>query len=329
MLQLKKVSINFDGHQIIDDISLNIAKGDVLSIVGESGVGKTTLLRAISGFIDVQGDIYFENEKVIGPGEKLVSGVEGVATIFQDYQLMHNRTVYENIAYPFRAYVEEEQKNLTENLLKILMLDSHRDHYPQQLSGGQKQRVAIARALASEPTLLLLDEPFSNMNVALKEVIKAQLFTYLKNEEITAILVTHEPKDALAISDKIAILKAGHIVQLASPKEVYEAPVNQYVMSCFGHCNFWSKGAFEIDFNTEIDDINFNQVGIRVESLRVTDRSEFSCETKVVQSIYQGKSYLVKGSLKSRNDIYFFHSDLLVSGEKIFLKVNNKEIRYW
>lgn len=329
MLQLQNVSINIDGLQIIKDISFNIEKGNVLSIVGESGVGKTTLLRAVSGLLDVQGMITLDDQRVIGPSDKLVHGVEGVTTVFQDYQLMHNRTVYENIAYPLRAYVEEEQRSQTEELLQVLMLDSHKDHYPQELSGGQKQRVSIARALASKPTLLLLDEPFSNMNVALKEVIKEHVLTYLKNERITAILATHDPKDALAISDQIAVLKSGMIVQLASANDIYETPFDEYVMSCFGHCNFWTKESFLIDFEQTSSRSDFNSVGVRVENLNLVKSTLASCDIMVKQNIYQGGYYLLRGQTKSGKEVYFQNSHAINEGTQLSLGIAEEKINYF
>jgi len=329
MLELQNVSINLENRQIINDISFHLQKKEVLSIVGESGVGKTTLLRAIAGLVDVEGMITFDGNNVIGPSEKLVPGVVGISTVFQDYQLMHNRTVFENIAYPLRSYIEEDQVRLTTQLLDVLMLTSHKDHYPTELSGGQKQRVAIARALASEPGLLLLDEPFSNMNVALKEVIKKQVFSYLKREEITAILVTHDPKDALAVSDKIAILKSGIMVQLGSPKEVYKKPVGEYVMSCFGHSNFWNKEAFEIDFGRVAKDVEFNRAGVRVNHLNVVDLSEASCKVKVRQSIYQGENYLIFGKLESGNEVCFSYSEPIAREEEIGLSIDESKINYF
>jgi iron(III) transport system ATP-binding protein len=329
MLKLENVSIHLEGRQIINDISFGLQKGEVLSIVGESGVGKTTLLRAISGLIDVAGVITFDGEKVIGPSEKLVPGVAGVATVFQDYQLMHNRTVFENIAYPLRAYVEEDQISLTLQLLEVLLLTSHQDHYPNELSGGQKQRVAIARALASEPRLLLLDEPFSNMDVSLRERIKGQVFSYLKGENITAILVTHDPKDALAVSDQIAVLRQGQIVQKASPRELFENPVDPYVMSCFGHCNFWSAETFVIDFEGPEEPADFSKVGVRVEKLKVGEDVAYSFTATVDHSTYQGDNYLISGHLKSGSAVYFYHAVSLPTGKAVLLNIHPEDIKFW
>jgi iron(III) transport system ATP-binding protein len=328
MLKLQNVSIKLDNRQIINDISFDLGEGKVLSIVGESGVGKTTLLRSVAGLVDVEGAIIFDGNEVIGPSERLVPGVDGIATVFQDYQLMHNRTVYENISYPLRAYVEEEQRSHTEELLKVLMLDTHKDHYPQELSGGQKQRVAIARALADEPSLLLMDEPFSNMDVALREVVKSSVFSYLKQEGITTILVTHDPKDALAISDQIAVIQSGEIGQLAAPKMIYEQPVDQYVMSCFGHCNYWSKKAFELDFTVNIAD-HINKVAIRVGDLIAIGNGESDCEVQVLESVYQGSDHLIKSISKSNNFVYFYSKDSFDVEQIISLKVSAPKIQYF
>jgi len=327
MLELQNVSITLDNRDIIKDISFHVKEGEVLSIVGESGVGKTTLLRSIAGLLEVHGTIIFDNNKIIGPNERLVPGVEGIATVFQDYQLMHNRTVYENIAYPLRTHVEEEQRNHTEELIKVLMLDSHKDHYPKELSGGQKQRVAIARALADEPKLLLMDEPFSNMDATLKETVKSSVFAYLKDEEITAILVTHDPKDALAISESIAVLRSGRIAQLATPKEIYESPMNQYVMSSFGHCNYWTREAFELDFPTMNIVDHGSKVAIRVEDFAVTDMINPLCEVQVIQNIYQGTYYLIKAKSASFSEIYFNHNIEITVGEKVGLSVDRDNIK--
>lgn len=329
MLELQKVSIEFEERQIINKISFSLDDGDILSIVGESGVGKTSLLRAISGLIDIEGAIVFDNKKIIGPSEKLVPGVDGIATVFQDYQLMHNRTAYENVAYPLRAYAEEEQQSRAEELLNVLMLEQQRGHYPQELSGGQKQRVAIARALAHEPRLLLMDEPFSNMDVALKEVMKSNVFTYLKQEGITTIFVTHDPKDALAISERIAVLKSGRIAQLATPKNIYESPVDPYVMSCFGHCNYWTNKAFELDFPTVNLTDNCTKVAIRVEDLIPVDRDNVLSEVKVIQSVYQGMNYLICGESKSGTLIYFYSNDAFTAQQNVSVTVSKSQIQFF
>jgi iron(III) transport system ATP-binding protein len=236
--------------------------------------------------------------------------------------------VYENIAYPLRSYREEDQRIHTDQLLKVLMLGSHKDHYPKELSGGQKQRVAIARALADEPKLLLMDEPFSNMDVALKEVVKSSVFDYLKQQRITAILVTHDPKDALATSDQIAVLKSGSIVQLSTPKVIFEKPNDKYVMSCLGHCNYWTKQAYEIDFGQSLEN-DTNSAGIRVSDLFAVGNYKTKIDVVVLANVYQGENYLIKGECKSRTICYFFSQTQIPCGNRIALVIDNSKIVYF
>ena len=327
MLELKNVSIAFEGRSVLKNISFGLDSGDVLSIVGESGVGKTTLLRAISGLVDVEGSILFNNMEVVGPSDKLVAGVENVATVFQDYQLMHNRTVFENIAYPLRSYIEEEQIQMTKQLISILMLEAHRDHYPQELSGGQKQRVAIARALAQEPTLILMDEPFSNLDISLREVVKDSLFSFLKESEITAVLVTHDPNDALSISDQIGVLHLGEIIQMDSPRQIYEQPSNEYVMSCFGMCNFWSAKDFALDIPSFQVKGEEGKFAIRMEDLSTTTNGNHQLKVKVNKSVYQGSCYLISGLTASSNEVYFYHDSTITIGEEVGLTIDEDNVR--
>ncbi len=236
-LRLEGVTKRFGSVVAVDDVNLGIEHGEVMSILGPSGCGKTTTLRLIAGFLKPdKGRILMGGSDVTDlPPEK-----RNVGMVFQNYALWPHMTVYDNIAFglKIRKMPKEEIRRKVREVLELVRLEGFESRYPPQLSGGQQQRVALARALALEPQVLLMDEPLSNLDAKLREEMRFEVRELQKKLSITTVYVTHDQAEALAISDRIAIMNKGKIVQVGSPSEIYDNPANQFVASFIGISNF-------------------------------------------------------------------------------------------
>ncbi len=226
MLQLQNVKKSYDGVTILHDINLEIQEGEIVSILGPSGCGKTTLLNLILGITDVDsGNIIFNGENLTKtPMEK-----RGFNIVFQDYALFPNLNVYQNIVYGLRNKPDLSSKEEVEDLIHLLGLEEHLLKKIEQLSGGQKQRVALARTLVMKPKILLLDEPLSALDGVIKESIKDRIKTIAKEYHLTTIIVTHDPEEALTLSDRVMIINKGRIAQFGKPEEIINAPQDLFV----------------------------------------------------------------------------------------------------
>lgn len=284
---IKNLNKSFDGVQVLKNINLEIKAGEFFSILGPSGCGKTTLLRILAGFIEPDdGIIYLGNEDIT----KLPPNLRSINTIFQKYALFPHLTVYENIAFSLRIkkknsdYIDEEVKKM----LKMIDLEEHADKKPSQLSGGQQQRVSIARALINKPKVLLLDEPLSALDAKLRQNLLIELDNIHEEVGITFIFITHDQQEALSISDRIAIMNKGNVLQVGTPAEVYESPADMFVADFIGENNFIEGEVISIDSETcatlknerfgeirfemdrEVKVSDFVRVSIRPEKIRVT-----------------------------------------------------------
>ncbi len=234
IIQVEQISKIFQNASsaALNKVSFELELGDILAIVGESGSGKTTLTRLIAGLETVdEGEIRL-NDAVISsvsfhqPIEKREIGM-----VFQEYALFPHFTVYKNISYGIPN--DEKQQDTVREVLKLVGLEGYEQRYPHQLSGGQQQRVALARSLAPKPKVLILDEPFSNLDVILREKLRNDIAAILRKTKTTAIFVTHDIKDALAISDQLIVLQKGNLLQVGKTKEVFQNPANTYVRLLF------------------------------------------------------------------------------------------------
>ena len=226
MLELKNITKKYDGVKILDDISLEIKQGEIVSILGPSGSGKTTLLNMILGITDAtEGQICFDGNDITDvPMEK-----RGFNIVFQDYALFPNLNAYENIVYGLRNKPDISSKEEVEELIELLGLRNHLDKRIDQLSGGQKQRVALARTMVMKPKILLLDEPLSALDGVIKESIKDKIKQIAKDYNLTTIIVTHDPEEALTLSDRVLIINEGKISQYGKPSEIIDTPQNNFV----------------------------------------------------------------------------------------------------
>ena len=226
MLELEHIRKSFDGVPVLKDITLQVADGEIVSILGPSGCGKTTLLNLILGIADADGGhIRYDGQDLTStPMEK-----RGFNIVFQDYALFPNLNVYQNITYGLRNKPGISTEKEVNELIELLGLREHLSKRIDQLSGGQKQRVALARTLVMKPRILLLDEPLSALDGVIKESIKDRIKTIAREYQLTTIIVTHDPEEALTLSDRVLIMEGGSISQYAKPEEIVHQPKNDFV----------------------------------------------------------------------------------------------------
>ncbi|MBH0086333.1 ABC transporter ATP-binding protein [Psychrobacter sp. SCQQ22] len=228
MLELRNVTKKYDGKVIFEDISLKVNKGEIVSILGPSGCGKTTLLHIILGLTDINsGRLAYDNEDIT----RVPMKHRGFNIVFQDYALFPNLNVKQNIEYGLRNRPNVSTQAEVDELVDLLEIKPHLNKRISQLSGGQKQRVALARTLVMKPKILLLDEPLSALDGVIKETIKARIREIAERYELTTLIVTHDPEEAMTLSDRILLLSDGKVAQYAKPSEIIKNPANDFVKS--------------------------------------------------------------------------------------------------
>jgi len=246
----------YGAQRVIRGLSFTLAPGTIGCLLGQSGCGKTTALRCIAGFEPVtRGEIRLAGVRVSAPGLTVPPDKRRVGMVFQDYALFPHLTVAENIAFGLHGVARGARGRRVAGLVETVGLGGHAHKYPHELSGGQQQRVALARALAPEPELLLLDEPFSNLDVEMRERLGADVREIIKRTQTTAVLVTHDQQEAFAIADEIGIMEAGRIVQWDSAYNLYHRPASRFIADFVGQGvflpgNVRSSRAVEIELGT-------------------------------------------------------------------------------
>jgi iron(III) transport system ATP-binding protein len=237
VLEIRELGIRYPhaAAPVLDQLNLALEVGDLGCVVGSSGCGKTTLLRAIAGLVPVtSGSIDIAGTRVAGDGIDVPTEKRGVGLVFQDYALFPHLRIDENVAFGLRALPRGERAARVERLLELVGLRPFARKYPHELSGGQQQRVALARALAPQPALLLMDEPFSNLDVELRARLGAEVRQILKESGTSAILVTHDQQEAFAIADRVGVMHGGRLEQWDRPYEIYHRPGSRYVADFIG-----------------------------------------------------------------------------------------------
>ena len=222
---------------IINGLSLEIKPGEFFTLLGPSGCGKTTLLRMIIGFNSIEGGTFKINDRVIND---IPTNKRNIGMVFQNYAVFPHMNVFDNVAFGLknRKLPKEEIEKKVNDILKIVKIDHLKDRMPANLSGGQQQRVALARALVIEPSVLLFDEPLSNLDAKLRVTMRTEIRRIQQEVGITAIYVTHDQSEAMALSDNIIIMKNGVVEQMGTPQEIYYHPVNEFVADFIGEANF-------------------------------------------------------------------------------------------
>ncbi|MFQ5781315.1 MAG: ABC transporter ATP-binding protein, partial [Nitrospiria bacterium] len=227
------------GSPAVTDISFEIEKGEVLALLGPSGSGKTTILRLIAGFeAPDRGRIFLGGRDVSGLDHYVPPEKRGVGMVFQDYALFPHLTVEGNVTFGLGHLSRLDQVKKGRDVLELVGLSSLRDRYPHELSGGQQQRVALARALTPDPIVILLDEPFSNLDPDMRSQMQGEVSMILKRTGSTAILVTHDHEEAFAMANRVALLNEGHLEQHDTPEAVYHTPLTPFVADFVGQADF-------------------------------------------------------------------------------------------
>lgn len=245
-LSIKNLSVNFDETRVLHQCNLDVHQGETLVILGNSGEGKTTLLKAVAGMAVMNGgEVWYDGTKIKGAGEKLIPGHDEIKLVNQDFELDSYHNVEENLRLKLLSYDEDYRQERVNELLELVGLTESRKQKAVSLSGGQKQRLAIARALADDPRVLLLDEPFNQLDFQMKSRIGDHIRDYIRSHGITCILVTHNGDEALEWADRIAVLKAGQITRTDPADQVYDNPANLEEALFFGELN-----AVEVDGKT-------------------------------------------------------------------------------
>jgi sulfate transport system ATP-binding protein len=257
-ISIRGVSKAFDGHPVLNDVTLEIPEGELVALLGPSGCGKTTLLRIIAGLeTPDSGEVLHGGEDVSARSAR----ERNVGLVFQHYALFRHMNVEENVAFALRVRkrARAEVSARVAELLRLVQLDGHRTRYPHQLSGGQRQRVALARALATEPRILLLDEPFGALDARVRQELRRWLRRLHDELHVTSVFVTHDQEEAFEVSDRVVLMNAGRIEQVGSPAEVFEEPASPFVMRFLGAVNVF-QGRVDGD-RAYVNDLEFAAPG--------------------------------------------------------------------
>ncbi len=316
---IKNAVKRYGDNTIIKDLSLKIGEGEFFTLLGPSGCGKTTLLRMIAGFNSIEGgDFYFGSRRVndMDPAKR------NIGMVFQNYAIFPNLTVKNNVAFGLknRKMPKDQIESQVEEFLKLMKIDEYRDRMPERLSGGQQQRVALARALVIKPDVLLMDEPLSNLDAKLRVEMRTVIKEIQNTIGITTVYVTHDQEEAMAVSDRIAVMDAGVIQQIGTPRDLYQRPANRFVATFIGHTNIAEgrlerngedymltlPGGFQVKMDTILPgtDAQKVQVSIRPEEFVILeDQSQPGIRAHVDDAVFLGL-----------NTHYFVH---LATGEKV------------
>lgn len=315
MLEIKDISFTYSDKPVIENISFTIAKGENTAIIGESGCGKSTLLKLIYGLYNLDsGAINYNEKPILGPKYNLVPGEDYIKYLAQDFDLMPYITVEENVGKFLSNMYPEQKKARVQELLDMVEMNAFAKVKAKFLSGGQQQRVALARVLALEPEIILLDEPFSQIDSFRKNSLRRNLFKYLKDKGVTCIIATHDSTDALSFSDETIVIQNGKIVAKGDSKSLYENPANKYIASLFGEVN-------ELQLSQIIDIEDDEDVALLLypHQLKVVDNAIMKAVVK--QCYFKGSHYLVKAAFE-RRAIFFDHDSELERNQEVFLMLS-------
>ena len=336
LLECSNLNIKFGQNHVIKNLNMHLLAGEILSILGPSGCGKTTLLRIIAGLENpYNGNIYLKNHEIFGPNINLQPSNRNIGMIFQDYALFPHLTVEKNILFGISNLEKRMQDENLERVQQLTRLEGLKDRYPHELSGGQQQRVAIARTLATNPTILLMDEPFSNLDASLRLSVKIEMEQILKSSNTATIFVTHDREEAFSISDRVAIMVDGAIQQVGPPDQIYFWPNSKESALMSGSCDFIKGSVSGKSVNTSIGPLPLripetfsdgDQVDV---AIRQTDLSMEPTPT--------GKNIVVRKDFRGDETIFWVktsHEEIIQCKHKIHttlfpgLKVNLSPVQY-
>ncbi|MCU7798502.1 MAG: ABC transporter ATP-binding protein [Candidatus Thiodiazotropha sp. (ex Myrtea spinifera)] len=334
-LEVKHASVSYGKQEVVRGVSFDLEQGDIGCLLGPSGCGKTSLLRAIAGFEPLTGgEILLHGRSVSRPGATLAPEKRRVGMVFQDFALYPHLTVEQNVAFGLRGQSGKQRHGRVEELLDLVGLAGLQKKYPHQLSGGQQQRVALIRAMAPRPDILLLDEPFSGLDVELREQLAREVREILKRESVTAILVTHDQLEAFALADAIGVLGEGRLRQWDAGYDLYHTPQDRFVADFIGQGAMipgrvlagghveTALGSFKGLFVNEVSQGQAVELLLRPDDIIHDDASKFQLE--VVDKVFQGAEYLYTLLLDDGSEILCLvqsHHDHAI-GEKIGVRLH-------
>ena len=307
LLEIKNLYFSHQpDQQLFQNFNLKVEEGKIIALAGESGCGKSTLLNLIYGLLEWEkGEIIFNGKPILGPKKNLVPGEDFMKLVVQNYDLMPYSTVADNVGKFISNINLDEKKERVDELLKVVGLLDYRDTLPKYLSGGQQQRVSIARALSVMPKLLLLDEPFSNIDFSRKLELRERLFNYVKEKKISLIISTHEIQEVMPWLDQLIVLQEGRLIQNDNAESTYKEPYNQYVAQLFGEVNVFSDEE-KLNFQLSKNFYYPNEIIL----------SEMGEEAEVLESRFAGSYYWNKISLDGKN-LIVYTSDKIMG--KVFI----------
>jgi len=308
LLEVKNLYFNYQAdNPLFQNLNLTVDEGQIIALAGESGCGKSTLLGLIYGLMDWQdGKIIFDGQQLFGPKGNLVPGESQMKFVAQNYDLMPYGTVYDNVGKYISNINLKSKKEKVEELLDVVGLTDFAKVIPKNLSGGQQQRVAIARALAVLPKMLLLDEPFSNLDFSRKFELRDKLFNYVKQNNLSLMISTHNLEEVLPWADKIVVLQQGRLIQNDSPKETYDSPYNDYVAKLLGEVNIFS--------DEEKNEFTLSKKHYFPHQIKV---AENGVEATVLESLFAGSHYRNKLIINNKSIIVYSPEFLQ---DKVFLQ---------
>lgn len=293
--RLKKRFAKAEGFAV-EQVSLSVGEGELLALLGPSGCGKTTTLRMIGGFERPDaGQILFESRDITHEPPE----ARGIGFVFQDYALFPHLSVLDNVKFGLRKLSRSEAKNRAQEMLALVGLSDLGSRKPHQLSGGQQQRVALARALAMKPKLILLDEPFSNLDAKMRVETRQEVRRLLKETGAAGILVTHDQEEALALADRIAVMGHGQLVQIGTPDEIYRNPVSEFVANFIGRSNILHGTATGMDVQTAFGNLPMSRAANGSVSLSVRP------EQIMIEPDPQAKATVVAREFRGHDQIYW------------------------
>jgi iron(III) transport system ATP-binding protein len=323
-VQIRNLSHSINNQEVLNNIHLDLEKDKIACILGPSGCGKTTLLKLIAGLEKTQrGEIHLNNTIVSSTNHHLKTEKRKIGFLFQDYALFPHLTVKENLNFAIKNH--SNLNNDIEEIIEIIKLPNSLHKYPHELSGGEQQRVALARSIISQPDLLLLDEPFSSLDLNLKEEIRDDTLHLLQKSNISVLIVTHDPFEAMFIANKIYIMKkGGTIVQSGTPQELYNQPIDSYVAGFFGETNKFKSVVANAEVHTPIGiikapkDLESKKVEVHIRPQGVKLMQEATpvngIKGTVMASRLMGEySFVHLSVLNEKNDIVHVHSHMPAS----------------
>lgn len=314
LLSVKDIKCSIDGQTVVRNVAMHVNAGSLVCLLGPSGCGKTTILRSIAGFQPVdEGEIHLHGQLVSAAGLMLPPEKRSVGMVFQDYALFPHLSVGDNVAFGLRHLSGEEQAETVNSMLKLVGLEAMASRYPHELSGGQQQRVALARALAPRPDLILMDEPFSNLDVELRERVSYEVREILKAQGATAILVTHDQHEAFALGDQVGVMHNGCILQWDTPYNLYHEPCCPFIAEFIGQGVFLpgtlvSPDTIETEIGRHQGDRAYTwDPGTRVELLLRPDDivadPDSSLKGRIIKKAFKGAGILYTLKLASGSEI--------------------------